>query len=103
MKNLLPMKNLVIPVLVVTALAGCVQQRRPDKSPMQRKIDAMFQAADQDADEWLTPAELDGGFPWLAGKFAEVDTDNNGKVSLAEVSSYIVLQRMQTPEPRKKR
>ncbi len=89
-------------VIVLCQLAACAQQRRPERSPMQRRIDAMFEAADKERDEWLTPAELDAGFPWLAGRFADVDTDHNGKVSLAEVTSYIELQSMQ-PEPKKKR
>ena len=89
--------------LLVLALVACgAAPRRAGKSPMQQRIEKMFTAADTDGDEWLTPAELDAGFPWLAGKFAEIDTDHNGKVSLAEVTSYIELSRMLPDSSRKK-
>jgi hypothetical protein len=94
-------------VLVALVLSGLLAAcgpapRRPDKSRMQQRIDAMFTEADKDGDEWLSAAELETGFPWLAGKSAEIDTDDNGKVSLAEISSHIELQSMQPP-PKKKR
>lgn len=88
-------------MLLVLAVVACGSApRRAGKSPMQQRIEKMFNAADSDGDEWLTPAELDAGFPWLAGKFADIDTDHNGKVSLAEITSYIELSRML---PEKKR
>jgi Ca2+-binding EF-hand superfamily protein len=84
------------------ALTACgPAPRRAEKSPMQQRIEKMFNAADADRDEWLTPSELEAGFPWLAGKFAEIDSDHNGKVSLAELTSYIELSRM-LPEAKKK-
>ena len=94
-------QHLVV-VAALLALAACgVTQQRPNKSAMQVRIEKMFNAADADHDEWLTPQELDAGFPWLAGKFSDIDTDHNGKVSLAEVTSYIELQRM-LPSPKKR-
>jgi hypothetical protein len=91
-------------VVMLLALTACgPAPRRADKSPMQQRIERMFAAADKDGDEWLTPQELDAGFPWLAGKFADIDTDHNGKVSLAEITSYIELQRMLPDPSRKKR
>ncbi len=94
----------VVVVATLLALAACsAPSRRSEKSPMQQRIEKMFTAADTDGDEWLTPAELDAGFPWLAGKFAEIDTDHNGKVSLAEVTSYIELSRMLPDSSRKRR
>ena len=95
------MKQIVVVLCLLSLLAGCAVSRRPTKSRMHQRIEKMFTAADADGDEWLTPAELDAGFPWLAGKFSDVDTDRNGKVSLAETVSYIELQSMQ-PEPKKK-
>ena len=97
------MRSKFIVLLVLLSLAACgAPQQRPNKSPMQQRIEKMFNAADTDGDEWLTPAELDAGFPWLAGKFAEIDTDHNGKVSLAEITSYIELSRM-LPDPNRKK
>jgi hypothetical protein len=96
--------TLAIAAWIGMSLVACgASSQRPDKSPMQRRIDAMFTKADKDGDEWLTPAELQAGFPWLAGKSAEIDTDDNGKVSLAEISSHIELQSMQPPPKKKKR
>ena len=96
------MKRILVPVLIAVLVAGCATpHRRQARSPMQHRIEKMFKAADADGDEWLTPAELDAGFPWLAGKFSEVDTDHNGKVSEAEVGSYIELQALQPPAKKK--
>ena len=97
------MNKLICCAVIATLVAGCATpHRRQARSPMERKIEKMFQAADTDGDEWLTPAELDAGFPWLAGKFSEVDTDHNGKVSEAEVGSYIELQALQPPPSKPK-
>jgi hypothetical protein len=96
-------KQILIAVCSLTLLAACgTPHRRAPRSPMELRVEKMFKAADADADEWLTPAELETGFPWLGGKFRSVDTDGNGKVSLAEVTSYIELQSMQ-PEPKRKK
>jgi len=95
-------KRIVLCFLLV-ALAGCgVSHRKPDRSPMHKRVEAMFNEADVDHDEWLTREELAAGFPWLAGKYHEIDTDDNGKVSLAETQSHIELSRM-LPEPRRRR
>ena len=94
---------MLLAVGIVVLTSACAPERRAEKSPTYRRIEKLFIAADIDQDEWLTPAELDAGFPWLAGKFAEIDTDHNGKVSLAEVDSYIELQRMLPDPARKKR
>ena len=91
------MRRAIVIAGLLALLGGCASSHRPEKSPMMKKIEAMFNAADADHDEWLTPEELDAGFPWLKGKFADIDTDHNGKVSLAEVSSYIELQSMLLP------
>jgi len=95
-------RSIVCAIALLGLLAACsTPHRRPARSPMQHKIEKMFKAADTDGDEWLTPAELDAGFPWLAGKFDEVDTDHNGKVSEAEVASYVELQALQPPAKKK--
>ena len=97
------MRNLIL-IAVLVSLAACsAPTRRSSKSPMQQKIEKMFNAADVDHDEWLTAEELDAGFPWLKGRFAEIDLDRNGKLSLAEVESFIDLQRMLPPERKKPR
>jgi hypothetical protein len=96
------MLNRLILCLLLLSLAACAgPSRRAEKSPMQLRIEKMFNAADADRDEWLTPDELAAGFPWLDGKFADIDTDHNGKVSLAELTSYIELSRMLAPEKKR--
>ena len=91
-------------LLTLSLLAACAtphKKRHGDSSALNRRIDAQFDAADTNNDEWLSPAEFDAGLPWLKGKFDEVDTDHNGKVSLAELRSYIELQMMKSPAARK--
>ena len=94
--------TLAVALSLLSACATPHKKRHGDSSELNRRIDAQFDAADTNNDEWLSPAEFDAGLPWLKGKFDEVDTDHNGKVSLAELRSYIELQMMRS-EPGKKR
>lgn len=93
--------GLLLLALAGTAACGGPHGRHRGPSPTYDRVEKMFVQADVDKDEWLTPAELASGFPWLAGKFAEIDTDNNGKISLAELASYIELQQMQADPHRR--
>src|SRR5258708_40354958 len=96
----------VLATLAAGLLIACAtphKKRHGDSSELNRRIDVQFDAADTNNDEWLSSAEFDAGLPWLKGKFDEVDTDHNGKVSLAELRSYIELQMMRSEPPHKKR
>lgn len=44
-----------------------------------------FKSADVNGDGAIDLAEAQTGMPWLAGKFSTVDTDNDGKVTPAEL------------------
>ncbi|MDD3763004.1 MAG: hypothetical protein PHP86_06925 [Nevskiales bacterium] len=58
-----------------------------------------FEAADVDGDEALTPAEAEAGMPQLLDVFATVDTDHNGRATLAEIRSYLQWQRIANAPP----
>lgn len=78
--------------LLLVSSAGCASHSRP--SPLTDQIRQDFKAADQDGDEALTPAEF-ANLPLKGAKFEDLDTDQNGKVTLAELKSYLVWLRVQ--------
>ncbi|MFT4047767.1 MAG: EF-hand domain-containing protein [Solimonas sp.] len=72
-------------------LAACSHDR---PSPMDDQIRNGFDAADADHDEQLTPAEF-ANLPLKDVQFEDVDTDSNGRVTLAELKSYLTWRRVQ--------
>jgi hypothetical protein len=87
------MRFLLLPVLCAAGvlLASCASD---GPSPMTRQIRDAFKAADTDGDEQLTPAEFEN-LPLKGVKFEVLDTDGNGKISLAELKSYLTWRRVQ--------
>ncbi len=74
--------------LVLTSCAGT------SRTSVSRQIRDAFNAADADHDEQLSPAEF-AKLPLTGVKFEELDTDGNGRISLAELQSYLVWRRVQ--------
>ncbi|NGY06611.1 hypothetical protein [Solimonas terrae] len=82
-------------LLVLTA--SCASQ---DRKPISEQLRQDFKAADKNGDEALDRDEF-ANFPLPGVKFEELDTDNNGKVTLAEIKSYIIWRRVQAEGQRR--
>ena len=59
-----------------------------------------FAAADADHDGALTKAEAEKGMPFVAKHFDKIDTQNTGKVSLADITKYMQERRAEQLKPK---
>lgn len=80
------------------ALAAACASKPP--SPLTEPIRQAFIAADKDGDEALSPDEF-ATLPFTGVKFADLDTDGNGKITLAELRSYLIWRRVQAEDLRR--
>lgn len=87
------MRALILSLLygVVLLSAGCASERR---KPISEELKQAFKAADKNDDEALDRAEF-ANFSLPGASFEQLDTDNNGKVTLAEVENYVIWRRVQ--------
>lgn len=83
----------LLPLLCAAALTltACASTQRPSIS---RQVQEAFTAADADHDEQLSPEEF-ANLPLKDAAFADLDTDDNGRISLAELQSYLTWRRVQ--------
>lgn len=70
---------------------------RPDGSPqvperVKERVHDEFRLADRDGDGFLSAAEVEGRFPFVAREFGRVDRDGDRRISLDE---FVALRRMQ--------
>ena len=78
----------LIPVVASVVLGAAVAQAGETKATHEKITQEQFKAADQDRDGSLTLTEAKAGVPTLAANFSSVDTNNDGKVSAAELKAY---------------
>lgn len=77
--------------------ASCAHERR---NPISDQLKQDFKTADRNGDEALDADEF-ATFPLPGAKFEELDTDDNGKVTLAEIKNYIIWRRVQAEDRRR--
>lgn len=82
-----------LPISLLSAAAILLSACAAGPTPRQQILDA-FKAADADGDEQLTPEEFTR-LPLSGVKFEDVDTDGNGRITYAELRSYLVWRRVQ--------
>ncbi|SEQ32084.1 EF hand [Solimonas aquatica] len=78
----------LIAALLAAALAACASSPRSTLNPREQALVDAFKQADANGDEKLTPEEF-ATLPMQNVKFAEVDSDDNGYVTLPELRSYL--------------
>lgn len=74
-------------VVALLALTGGVRADPPTNERLQRLM-ARFHKADVNGDGHLTREEAKQGMPRVYEHFAEIDTDNRGYVTVAQIASY---------------
>lgn len=82
-----------LPISLLSAAAILLSACAAGPTPRQQILDA-FKAADADGDEQLTPGEF-AHLPLSGVKFEDIDTDGNGRITYAELQSYLVWRRVQ--------
>lgn len=82
-----------LPISLLSAAAILLSACAAGPTPRQQILDA-FKAADADGDEQLTPEEF-AHLPLSGVKFEDIDTDGNGRITYAELQSYLVWRRVQ--------
>lgn len=90
MRTLLAATLFLTLLLLQAACADPAARRRDALGP----LEARFLHADTDGDEALSHAEVETGMPGLRADFVAIDTDDNGRISRAELRSYRDWQRI---------
>ena len=80
---------LLLPLSLLVFAAGCASGPTTQK----QKVKAAFDAADQNHDEQLDEAEF-ASLPLKGVDFAELDSDLNARISLAELESFLIYRRV---------
>jgi hypothetical protein len=78
-------------VVAIFALAGSAwaDDSQPTDQQRLQHLMARFHKADANGDGQLTRDEAKNGMPMVYRHFSEIDTDNRGYVTLAQIASYL--------------
>lgn len=63
--------------------------RKMDPEKMEQMFDQRFKAADKNGDGMLSREEAAAGMPRIAEHFDEIDTNKDGKLTVAEIQAWI--------------
>jgi EF-hand domain pair/EF hand len=78
-------------------MAHCKQDPEKCRAEMKQRFEAAWKRADTDGDGTLSKAEAAQGMPRLARHFDQIDTDRDGRITLAEMDAA----RARHPHPRR--
>lgn len=83
----------LIAIALLTATGVAMAQSQPTAGAMSARMEAMlesrFQQADVNHDGKLTRDEAQNGMPRVAQRFAEIDTDGKGYVTLDQIKAFM--------------
>lgn len=80
--------SFLLSTLLAATLSACAAAPDSRLSPREQALEDAFKKADANGDEKLTPEEF-AALPMPNVKFSEVDSDDNGYVTLPELRSYL--------------
>src|SRR3546814_17394831 len=83
---------------LVLLLTSCATERH---KPISAQLKQQFKAADKNTDEALDRDEFNN-FSLTDAKFEQLDTEQNGKVTLAEVKNSVIWRRVQAAGRRRR-
>jgi hypothetical protein len=86
-----PSHHLAIALIAVLALglSACATAQRARSQQMIERAQQRFADADTDHDGRLSRAEAEAGTPRLAAHFDEIDGDRDGMLTTAEIAGYL--------------
>jgi Ca2+-binding EF-hand superfamily protein len=82
----------ILSLLLLALVGACAHS--PDRKALSQRIADQFKLADKNGDESLDPEEFKA-MQLPDTTFEAVDTDVNGKVTLAEIENYVTWRRVQ--------
>ena len=94
----------VLSLLLILTLAACASGGPRRGAPLQAyevRLQEQFTAADVDGDEQLTVDEYAKGFSEVDVGFNTLDSDGNGRISLAEMKAYAQWRRIAATSERR--
>jgi hypothetical protein len=79
---------LILALAASTAVAQDAKLEKLDK--MEARLQARFERADRNHDGKLTYAEAQGGMPFVARHFGEIDKGRKGYVTMLDIETFII-------------
>jgi Ca2+-binding EF-hand superfamily protein len=89
------MKHWSQPIALLSIAAALAMAGQPAfaQGQMAQQIQDRFAAADKDHDGKLTKSEAKAGMPRVAQYFEQIDADNTGAVSVAQIGAFMAKQK----------
>lgn len=95
-RTLFPVVRIAIALVMGAALSPPVLAQSVSRAErLQAKLSERFAAADQDHDGRLTKAEAQGGMPFVARNFEQIDRAGKGRLSQDEITAWIAAKAAQ--------
>jgi len=95
-RTFFPLARMVLALSLGAALVTpALAQSGSRAERLQAKLSERFAAADQDHDGRLTKAEAEGGMPFVARNFEQIDSAGKGSLSQDDITAWIAAKAAQ--------
>jgi Ca2+-binding EF-hand superfamily protein len=92
-RTIFPAVRIAVALAMGAALATpALAQSGSRAERLQAKLSERFAAADQDHDGRLTKAEAEGGMPFVARNFEQIDSAGKGSLSQDEITAWMATK-----------